>query len=52
MINKIKVNLGIFQETFLITLWARSVEASHHNPILKDPKTVEIIEQIDYDLII
>lgn len=52
MINKTKVNLGIVQETLLITLWARAVEARHNNPIIKDPKAVEIIEQIDYDLII
>lgn len=49
MSNKTKVNLGIVQETLLITLWARAVEASFDEPILADPKSVEIIEQIEYD---
>lgn len=44
-----KVNLGIVQETLLITLWARAVETSFDDPIIQDPKSLEIIEQIDYD---
>lgn len=47
--TKTKVNLGIVQETLLITLWARAVEANLADPIIKDPKSVEIMEQIDYD---
>lgn len=46
---KIKVTLGTVQETLLITLWARAVEGQKTDPILKDPKSIEIIEQIDYD---
>lgn len=47
--NKTKLNLGTVQETLFITLWARAIESSQPNPILQDPKSVEIIEQIDYD---
>ena len=47
--NKEKVNLGLIQETLLITLWARAIEASKDDPIIKDTKSVEILAQIDYD---
>ena len=33
----------------LITLWARAVESIKAEPILRDPKALEIIEQLDYD---
>lgn len=49
MTTKTKVNLGRVQQTLLLTLWARAVEANQAEPILKDPKSVEVIEQIDYD---
>jgi O-methyltransferase involved in polyketide biosynthesis len=37
------------QETLLIPLWARAVEAARPNPILCDPKAVEIVDSLDYD---
>ncbi|HLO50719.1 MAG TPA: class I SAM-dependent methyltransferase [Kamptonema sp.] len=47
--TKLKLELGTIQETLLLTLWARAVDAGKTNPILRDTKSVEIIEQIDYD---
>lgn len=44
-----KVNLGVVQETLLITLWARAVETSQPQPILYDSKAAEILSRIDYD---
>lgn len=41
--------LGGIPETMLITLWAKAVETKNKNPILKDIKSIEIIEKIDYD---
>jgi len=37
------------QETLLIPLWARAVEASRPEPILRDARAVEIIASLDYD---
>jgi O-methyltransferase involved in polyketide biosynthesis len=37
------------QETLLIPLWARAVEASRPEPILYDAKAAEIIASLDYD---
>ena len=36
------------QETLLIPLWARALEANHAEPILKDDKAVELVDRIDY----
>lgn len=47
--SKYTVNLGTVQETLLITLWARGTEAGKLDPILKDTKSVEVMNQIDYD---
>jgi O-methyltransferase involved in polyketide biosynthesis len=47
--TKTKVELGSVQETLLLTLWARAVEATKVDPILRDTKSLEIMEQIDYD---
>jgi O-methyltransferase involved in polyketide biosynthesis len=47
--SKINIELGIVQETLLITLWARAIEATHADPILKDLKSAAILEQINYD---
>lgn len=47
--TKTKVELGSIQETLLLTLWARAVEATKVDPILRDTKSLEIMEQIDYD---
>ncbi|HEY9633068.1 MAG TPA: class I SAM-dependent methyltransferase [Coleofasciculaceae cyanobacterium] len=49
MISKTKVNLGITQETLFIPLWARAVELEQENPIIKDPKSAQILQEIDYD---
>ena len=50
MNNKIKVQLGDVQETLLLPLWGRAVEAQKSKPRLVDSKAVEIIGGIDYDL--
>ncbi|WP_017651497.1 class I SAM-dependent methyltransferase [Fortiea contorta] len=47
--TKTKVNLGIIQETLLITLWARATELQQSDPIIVDPKSAEILESIDYN---
>ncbi len=47
--TKTQVELGTVQETLLITLWARAVEAAKADPILRDTKSLEILEQIDCD---
>jgi len=48
--NKLSTNeLGVVQETALLTLWSRAVETQHERPILRDPKAAEIVAAIDYD---
>ncbi|MFW9264791.1 class I SAM-dependent methyltransferase [Nostoc sp. CALU 546] len=47
--NKTKVNLGIIQETLLITLWARACELQAADPIIVDPKSSEILAALDYE---
>ncbi len=37
------------QHTLLIPLWARAQEAQRADAILRDPRAVEIVGQIDYD---
>ena len=37
------------QATLLMPLWARSVEARHPEPIVRDEKSVAIVESVDYD---
>lgn len=36
-------------ETLLIPLWARAAETRMAQPIVRDPRAVQMIEQIDYD---
>lgn len=36
-------------ETLLIPLWARAQEQQHADPILVDPESVRIVEQLNYD---
>ena len=36
-------------ETMLIPLWAKAVEYSHPNPILRDAEAVRMMQMIDYD---
>lgn len=43
------VQLGAVQETLLVTLWARAVEAQKSRPILNDRRSVEIVDRMSYD---
>jgi O-methyltransferase involved in polyketide biosynthesis len=43
------VNLGPVQETLLIPLLSRALETARPNGLLKDPRAVEIVDQLDYD---
>jgi O-methyltransferase involved in polyketide biosynthesis len=43
------VNLGAVQETLLVPLWARASECDEIAPLLRDPKSREIIQRLDYD---
>ncbi|MBM9616325.1 class I SAM-dependent methyltransferase [Desulfobulbus rhabdoformis] len=36
-------------ETLLIPLWARAVETEKEQPIIRDPKAMEMVARIDYD---
>lgn len=47
--TKIKTTLGTIQETLLIPLWARAVEIEQSDPIIRDPKSAEIMTAINYD---
>ena len=49
MLKIVKQNLKGVPETLLVTLWARAAETKHYNPIIKDDKAVEMVEQIKYD---
>jgi O-methyltransferase involved in polyketide biosynthesis len=49
MVEKLEQNLSGVPETLLVPLWARAVEMKHSNPIVKDDKALEIMEQINYD---
>lgn len=45
----VPIELGPVQETLLIPLLGRAVETGKTNGLLKDPRAVEILEQLDYD---
>ncbi|MFH7031010.1 MAG: class I SAM-dependent methyltransferase [Heteroscytonema crispum UTEX LB 1556] len=47
--SKTKVDLGVVQKTVLITLWVRAWELRQANPIIRDPKSAEILDAINYD---
>lgn len=49
MENKIKIKLDNVQETLLLPLWGRAVEAKKPHPRLTDKLAVEIISKLDYD---
>ncbi len=49
MAPKQAVQLGQIQETMLVPLYLRAVEARRKRPILRDPKAVEMVESIDWD---
>ncbi|MEO1377349.1 MAG: class I SAM-dependent methyltransferase [Cyanobacteria bacterium J06635_10] len=46
---KTQINLGTIQETLLIPLLARARELEQAEPIVTDPKSLEIIQKLDYD---
>jgi len=46
---KTKIDLGIIEETLLITLYFRAKETQKLNGILKDEMACEIVSKIDYD---
>lgn len=43
------VQLGPVQETLLIPLFARADETRKSQPIIRDPKAVEIVDALDFD---
>lgn len=47
--TKLKTKLSNVPETMLIPLRARSNETQLKNGIISDPKSIEILEQVDYD---
>jgi len=47
--TKEKVNLGVVQETLLIPLYFRSLEAKKENPRIDASYDVELVNQLDYD---
>lgn len=46
---KTPVKLGTVQETLLVPLWARARECLEPTPVLNDPKSLEILNRLDYD---
>ena len=46
---KIKVELGDFQKTLFMPVWARAVESKKENPVLIDLTALEIIDTVDFD---
>jgi len=49
MSDKIENKLTDVPESMLIPLWAKAIENSHANPILRDSKALEIYNRVDYD---
>jgi len=47
--QRIQVKLGDVQETLLIPLYMRALETRRENATLSDPKSLEIVDAIDYD---
>ena len=47
--TKLKIDLNGLEETLLIPLWARAKMSREYNSFFNDPKTIELVEQIDYD---
>lgn len=46
---KIKVDLQNVNETLLLPLWGRAEEAKMKEPVLRDRKSAELVDRIDYD---
>lgn len=49
MTGRREVELGPAQETMLIPLYGRAVEARKEQPLLRDAKAIEIVDSLDYD---
>ncbi|GGS29450.1 class I SAM-dependent methyltransferase [Actinokineospora fastidiosa] len=49
MPDKHTVALPAAQETLLIPLYARALETRKRRPLLRDPRSVAMVERIDYD---
>ncbi|MFJ1459616.1 class I SAM-dependent methyltransferase [Nocardia sp. N2S4-5] len=47
--SKEAVRLGAVQETLLIPLYGRALDARARRPVLGDEKAVELVERIEYD---
>jgi O-methyltransferase involved in polyketide biosynthesis len=50
MEDKHQVRLGSVQETLFIPLAARARETQRKHPVLRDPRAVEMVRSIDYDV--
>jgi O-methyltransferase involved in polyketide biosynthesis len=48
-VTKEAVRLGVVQETLLITLYGRALDARRSRSTLRDHRAVEIVDGIDYD---
>jgi O-methyltransferase involved in polyketide biosynthesis len=49
MKQKSNIKKGTVQETLLLPLWGRAIEAQKEKPLLNDRMAAEIIDKIDYD---
>lgn len=49
MVDSQSIQLSGEQATLLMPLWARAVEAKHPRPIVRDEKSVAIVDSVDYD---
>src|SRR4051812_32729016 len=47
--GKMPVRLGTVQQTLLVPLWARAMEASEPAPVLRDPTAEGILSRLDFD---
>ena len=50
MAEKVYMDLGDVQKTLFLPLWGRAVETQKENPLLRDPKAVEVVKAVDLDL--
>ncbi|MFX0092990.1 MAG: class I SAM-dependent methyltransferase [Candidatus Hodarchaeota archaeon] len=51
MNDKVDISLKDVSETLLIPLYCRARETESDNPIIKDPKAVEMIKALDYTML-
>jgi O-methyltransferase involved in polyketide biosynthesis len=49
MADRVRAELGAVQETLFIPLAARARAAARKQPVLRDPKAVEMVRSIDFD---